>query len=111
MKFFLFPLICFSFSIIIGWQFHLFAGVSFALGGMITLIPTFLFAKIFLKPRGARAAKKIVHTFFIGEAVKWVATILLFVLAFQWKELQVIFLFAGFIVAQLTYWISIPRHC
>ena len=76
--------------------------VSFGLGAGISLFPTLLFGRIFFKTRGASAAKKIVSAFYIGETIKILTTIVLFIFVFQWRALAPLFLFLGFIAAQLS---------
>lgn len=85
------------------YLFSLNKGVSFALGAGISLFPTLLFAQIFFKTTERAAAKKIVDTFYIGEAIKILTTIVLFILVFRWRGLEALFLFLGFIIMQLGY--------
>ncbi|MBP9764520.1 MAG: ATP synthase subunit I [Gammaproteobacteria bacterium] len=78
-------------------------GASFALGAAISLFPTLLFGQIFFKTRNtASTAKKIVSAFYIGETIKILTTIVLFIFVFQWRALAPLFLFLGFIAAQLS---------
>ena len=83
--------------------------LSFFLGGVINIIPSFLFGKIFFKNTGARAAKKIVKAFYWGETVKIFTTVLFFIAVFQWPEVKALPLFLGFILAQLGYWIVLLK--
>ena len=90
-------------SVTLLYLFSVNKGVSFALGAGISLFPTLLFGRIFFKTRNtASTAKKIVNAFYIGEAVKILTTIVLFILVFQWQALVPLFLFVGFIAAQLS---------
>jgi ATP synthase protein I len=90
---------CVSFALV--YLFSVSKGISFALGAGISLFPTLLFGRIFFKSRDAGAAKKIVGAFYIGEAIKILTTIVLFILVFQWRGLEPLPLFLGFITAQL----------
>jgi len=89
-------------SLILAWKFNLNSGMSFLLGGGISIIPALLFGKIFFQTTGARAAKKVLNAFYIAEAIKLLLMGILFVLTFQWQGLQAAFLFLGFIFAQLV---------
>lgn len=90
-----------SISIILMYLLSINTGISFMLGAGISLIPTFLFGRIFFRTTGTSTARKILNTFYIGEAIKIVTTVVLFILVFQWQELEPLFLFLGFITAQL----------
>lgn len=92
-------------SAVVAFVYHLPTGISFFIGGLISIIPGFLFGQIFLKRTGAREAKEVMNAFYSGEAVKLVATVLLFFLAFQWHGIVAVALFIGFIITQLLYWI------
>jgi ATP synthase protein I len=88
-------------SVAVVYLFSVNKGISFALGAGINLIPMLLFGRIFFKTQDARAAKKIVSAFYIGETIKILTTILLFTVVFQWHGLKPLPLFLGFITAQL----------
>ena len=97
-------------SLVLGWMFTFKTGISFILGGAISILPGLLFARIFLKTTEVPAAKKVVKSFFYGEVVKWLVSLGLFILVFRWKGLQMIPLFLGIIVAQLVYWVAFIRQ-
>lgn len=81
----------------------IYSGVSFILGAGIFLVPTLLFGLFFFKTTGSSSARKILNVFYMGEIIKILTTIILFILVFQWKGLEPFFLFLGFISAQLFY--------
>lgn len=83
------------------------SALSVLLGGMVCIIPTLIFALLFFKHSGASAARKIVNNFYVGEALKIVFTVFLFILVFQWQKVHAGALFTGFIIAQLIYWLFI----
>lgn len=86
--------------------FSLHTAISFLLGSAISLIPITLFAKIFFQSTSAskkRTPKNILNTFYMAELLKIILSIILFMCVFQWKELQALALFLGFITAQLGY--------
>ncbi len=82
---------------------NIYCGISFILGVGISLIPLFLFGLFFFKTTVSSSARKILNVFYMGEIIKILTTIILFILVFQWKELESLFLFIGFISAQLLY--------
>lgn len=83
-----------------------YAGISAFVGGMIFIIPTFIFIRIFFKRfKCSASSQKIVKTFYLAETVKLIITILLFTGAMQWSNLEPIPLFGVFVVSQLTYFV------
>lgn len=78
-------------------------GYSALCGALIALIPAYLLAQFVLRP--APDAKAVALALYIGEAVKWLATFLLFLgaviylkliwwlvfLSFGWAQLSVVF--------------------
>jgi ATP synthase protein I len=99
----LFLILALGMSAILGWFFSIHTALSFFLGGGISWIPTTVFAKIFFKNKGTKSARKILNTFYMAEIFKITLTIILFICAFQWKDMQAVALFFGFIIAQLGY--------
>lgn len=96
-------------SLVISISLSMLAGLSILLGGAISIIPGYLFGRIFLKTTGANTSQKVLNSFYLGEAVKLFAAALLFFLAFQWQALQAALLFIGLITAQLVYWVVLCR--
>jgi len=79
--------------------------LSAAAGGLASLLPNCYFAYRVFRFSGARAAQKILRSFYAGEATKLLLTALLFALIFKFiKPLNVAALFGAFIVVQLTHW-------
>lgn len=97
-------LFIFTLSLLAAWIYSFNMGLSFLLGGSINLIPSYIFAKIVFKQSGARALKKTLSAFYIGEALKLLLTAVLFILVFQWQELHALSMFLGFVTAQIIYW-------
>lgn len=91
--------------------------ISGIIGGAIGILPSLLFVLLFFYPNPSVAAtstvsplpkktpESILRRFYLGEAFKWILTVFLFFLAFQWKDLQPLPLFLVFIATQLLYWI------
>ena len=96
----LFPLVLLPFGTI--------AAKSAALGGIACLVPSLAFAYRAFRFSGARSAKKILSSFYSGEALKLVLTALIFALIFiNVKTLNVAALFGGFILVQSVIWATI----
>lgn len=77
---------------------------SAMLGGLVCLMPNIYFARLLFRHAGARAAKKIVNSFYQGEALKLLLTIVLFILVFKLVKVIPWLFFAAFIVAQMVFW-------
>mgnify|MGYP003868894411 CR=1 FL=1 len=81
-------------------------GLSALLGGVTCWLPTCWFAFLSFRHRGARAARKIVRSFYAGEAGKIVLTVLMFTVVFvNVESVNAPALFAGFAGVQLVNWI------
>lgn len=78
---------------------------SAGIGGAIVILPELLFIAIYFRRTYARAARKVVNAFYIGEIAKLLFTTGLFTLAFQWSKLRPVPLFIVFIVTQMTFWL------
>ncbi len=57
-------------------------GLSAMAGGVIAVLPNFVFATLAFSYVGASSSGKIVKSFFLGEAIKLLLTMVLFALAF-----------------------------
>lgn len=87
------------------WDFA--AAWSALLGGLICLLPNVYFARRMFRHTGARAAQKIVRSFYAAEVGKLVFTAILFGVAFAAIDgLVPPALFAGFIAVQLVNWLA-----
>lgn len=80
------------------------AASSALLGGLICVIPNICFGRMVFKHRGARAAKQIVSSFYKGEALKMVLTIILFALVFINYSVAPLAFFLTYIIVQLSHW-------
>jgi len=79
---------------------------SFAVGGLICVLPNiYLYRRVFAH-FGAHAAKNIVKAFYWGEAVKLVLTAVGFGLALTIPWMRPLWLFVGYIVAQGGFWLA-----
>lgn len=93
-------------SAITGAIFGKWAAYSAFLGGIVCILPSYLFALIAFRYRGAHAAKDIVKSFYWGEAVKIMVTVFLFTLVFSTMKVAVGFFLLAFILVQFTFWIG-----
>jgi ATP synthase protein I len=83
------------------------AGYSALLGGLIFLIPHGYFALKAFRYAGARSAKKIMSSFYQGEAGKLILCAILFTMVFKWiQPLDVAALFLTFAIMLVTNWLT-----
>jgi ATP synthase protein I len=85
-----------------GWQ----KAFSSALGGLAAFIPNLYFA---LRVAGSaeQDARKILRSFYIGESVKLLLTVALFILIFQIPNIETLPLMAGYIAALSVFWFAL----
>ena len=77
------------------------SGRSALLGGLVSILPNAYFAHKLFRYQGAQAAKRIVNSFYKGEALKLVLTIVLFTLVFKFITINPLVFFAAYIVVQM----------
>lgn len=82
------------------------AGLSAILGGLVSAIPNAVFAIKLFQYQGARAAKQIVNSFYIGEVLKIILSIVLFALVFIFFKIVPLVFFATYIVVQMMVWFA-----
>lgn len=80
--------------------------LSFLGGGLICIVPTAYFAHKLFSKTGAQAAREIVTSFYMGEVIKVIITIILFALTFKFFNVNKLAIFIGYIVAQFTFWFT-----
>ncbi|KTD17945.1 ATP synthase subunit I [Legionella jordanis] len=80
--------------------------ISAFLGGVVFIIPSALFAGTLFRYQGARAARKIVKSFYVGEALKLLSTIALFTLVFMSFKIAPLAFFFTYIVVLMTHWFA-----
>ncbi len=84
---------------------------SFLWGGAICIVPNVYFAHKMFAQTGAKAAKQIVASFYLCEVVKFIITIILFIVAFKYFHTNKLAIFIGYIIAQITFWFTaLFRH-
>lgn len=80
--------------------------LSAVLGGLVCIIPNAFFANRLFKYEGARAAKQIVNSFYKGEALKFVLTIILFSVVFVVCSITPVVFFISYIVILMSHWFA-----
>lgn len=83
------------------------SGYSALLGGLIFLLPHGYFALKAFRFSGARSAKKIMSSFYQGEAGKLILCAIFFTMVFKWiQPLDVAALFLTFAIMLVTNWLT-----
>ena len=82
------------------------AAGSALLGGVVCIVPNAYFAGKLFRFHGAGSAKKILNSFYSGEALKIILSIALFTLVFKFFNIIPLIFFAVYIVAQMVFWLS-----
>ena len=77
--------------------------LSALLGGAVAILPALLFAIVLFHYKGAPAAKKIVNSFYRGEALKIAMSIALFALIFCFYSVTPIVFFVTYAVMALSF--------
>lgn len=81
-------------------------GVSSLLGGLVCIVPNIWFAIKLFKYRGAHAAKRIVNSFYKGEAGKIIISVILFAAVFSLVKVKPLFFFVSYILILITHWFA-----
>jgi ATP synthase protein I len=93
-------LIALLFTLLIGKN----SGLSAIYGGLIAIVPQFIFAHFAFRFAGARQNKLVVRSFNKGSKVKFILTIVLFVLAYRWPSLNIMALMVAYITTLIGQW-------
>jgi ATP synthase protein I len=85
-----------------GWH----KAFSSALGGLAAFIPNLYFA---LRVAGSaeQDARKVLRSFYVGESVKLLLTVALFMLIFQIPNVEILPLMAGYVAALSVFWFAL----
>jgi ATP synthase protein I len=86
-----------------GWQ----VAKSLMLGGVTAFAPNLYFAYRAGISAAGRSPKDILRAFYVGEAVKLMATAGLFYLVFQLPDIRFLPLFAGFTAVLSVFWFAL----
>lgn len=96
--------------LVIAICFGVFAGQqaawSAALGGGIYVVPNAIFALLAFAFAGARQAKNVVLSFYLGEALKLVLTIAFFAIVLSSMDGDLLALFVTFALAIVSQWFA-----
>lgn len=84
----------------------LFIAQSVFLGGLLCMLPQWLFARLWLAYYKASEAPKIIKMFYIGEVLKLLLTAALFLLILRYVPINPIACLIGFVVAQVAFWVA-----
>lgn len=76
-------------------------------GGINTLVTLYFASKVFSVRIGAPAAK-IAQTFYVGEVVKILLTVVLFSIALLWLKVAPLPLLLAYMAALMAYWLALP---
>lgn len=79
-------------------------GLSASYGGLIAIIPQFIFAHFAFRFAGARQNKLVVRSFNKGSKIKFILTIVMFVLAYRWPSLNIMALMVAYITVLIGQW-------
>lgn len=80
---------------------------SLGLGGSICFIPNFFLYKSVFKYAGASQARQMLRALYVGELVKILLTMLLFVFVLSFISwICAPYVFIGYIVLQLIFWVA-----
>jgi ATP synthase protein I len=82
------------------------AAKSVLLGGIVYMIPNVYFAFKLFKYQGARAARQIVNSFYKGEALKMILTMVLFALVFATGKVNGLAFFTAYMAMFVTHWFA-----
>ncbi|WP_417565455.1 F0F1 ATP synthase subunit I [Marinobacter sp.] len=83
------------------------SGYSALIGGLIFLVPHGFFALKAFRYSGARSARKIISSFYQGEAGKLILCAIFFTMAFKWiQPLDEAALFLTFAIMLVTNWLT-----
>ncbi len=100
----------FLISIIISSGFLIFKGYNHALscilGGVTAFIPNLFFA-IVVNKSTVRSARKVLNSFYIGEAGKLIITVVLFLIVFKLPNIEILPLLVGYITALSVFWFAL----
>ena len=82
----------------------LFLAKSLGLGGMLCMLPQWVFACLWLGYYKANAAPKLIKMFYIGEVIKLFLTCALFIGVIKYIPVNLIWCITGFAIAQVAFW-------
>ncbi|MFN7096738.1 MAG: ATP synthase subunit I [Gammaproteobacteria bacterium] len=85
------------------------AGKSALAAGVCSVLPGLVFAIRLFAYSGARAANKIVTSFYRGEMLKIATTVVLFVLCIKYLHVEFLPFMVTFVLCQMAYWLGLKN--
>lgn len=79
---------------------------SAILGALVCILPNIYFARQLFKYQGARAARQIINSFYVGEAFKIFLTMILFAAVFVFFRITPLVFFGSYITILMTHWFA-----
>jgi ATP synthase protein I len=79
---------------------------SCILGGLAAFVPNFFFGIRIYKSLG-RQPKEMLNAFYIGEAGKFLLTLVLFVVIFQLPDIKILPLLVSYVAALSVFWFAL----
>jgi len=79
-------------------------GISAVCGALACLLPAMVFAQLAFKYAGASQNQLVVRSFNQGSKLKLFLTILIFVMAYQWTDIQAMPLLVSYVITLLAQW-------
>lgn len=80
------------------------AAISALVGGIICVVPGLVFARIVFKYAGASQNQRVARSFSQGSKLKLILTIIFFVAAYKWPDIQPIPLMVSYAVTLVAQW-------
>tara|TARA_B110000503_G_C7031270_1_gene364108 strand:+ start:123 stop:497 length:375 start_codon:yes stop_codon:yes gene_type:complete len=81
-----------------------YSGISALYGGLICVLPGMVFAFLAFKHAGASQNKLVVRNFNKGSKLKFIITIVLFVMAYKSPNLQPLPLLISYVITLMAQW-------
>lgn len=81
---------------------------SALIGGGISTLVTFYYARKVFSVRVGAPAAKIARAFYVGEVVKLLLTVALLSVALLWLNVSPLPLLLAYIAALMAYWLALP---
>ncbi|MFT5161527.1 MAG: ATP synthase protein I [Alteromonadaceae bacterium] len=82
------------------------AGLSAITGGIISVIPSLIFALYAFRFIGATSVKMVTVSFYRGQSLKLLTTVVLFIIAFKFLPVMIEPLIMTYIITSLAHWFA-----
>jgi ATP synthase protein I len=89
------------------WVFvSFYSAYSALIGGLVCVLANWIFAKKVFVHSGARKAKQILQGIYLGEVLKYVLSIMLFIISVKFLYIKGLPFFVNYIITQSAFWVS-----